>query len=209
MLQKLFFLFIIRPILLIILGMNVRHKERLPKNGPAILVANHNSHLDTLVLMSLYPLRDVKMIRPVAAADYFLKNKWISWFSRTIIRIIPIARRGTKTQDPFKELNESIQNNEILIFFPEGSRGEAERFEKFKSGIAHLSAKHPTVPIYPIFMYGLGKSLPKGDPILVPFFLDIFIGEAVFWNGNKDQFLKRLHDDIQALRDEGRIVEWE
>ncbi|MEQ9067352.1 MAG: 1-acyl-sn-glycerol-3-phosphate acyltransferase, partial [Gimesia chilikensis] len=55
-LKILFFALIVRPIVIIILGLNLRGKQNLPVEGPSIVVANHNSHLDALVLMSLYPL---------------------------------------------------------------------------------------------------------------------------------------------------------
>ncbi|MCA9022341.1 MAG: 1-acyl-sn-glycerol-3-phosphate acyltransferase, partial [Planctomycetaceae bacterium] len=55
-LKILFFALFVRPIVFIVLGLNLRGKPNLPLEGPALIAANHNSHLDTLVLMSLYPL---------------------------------------------------------------------------------------------------------------------------------------------------------
>ena len=75
LLKVLFFALIIKPLTLVLLGLNVRGRKNLPKNGPAIIAANHNSHLDTMVLMGLYPLGQVHKIRPVAAADYFLTKE--------------------------------------------------------------------------------------------------------------------------------------
>jgi 1-acyl-sn-glycerol-3-phosphate acyltransferase len=59
MLQKVFYIFV-KIAVLFLLGLNVRRKDLLPSEGPAIIVANHNSHLDTMVLMALMPLSQLK-----------------------------------------------------------------------------------------------------------------------------------------------------
>ena len=79
------------PLVFVVLGVNLRHGERLPRQGPAILVANHNSHLDTLVLMTLLPHRLLPKIRPVAALDYFLKTRWLAWKVSDTIEPPPAA----------------------------------------------------------------------------------------------------------------------
>ncbi len=98
-LKVLFFALFIKPIVFIVLGLNVRFRERLPLKGPAILAPNHNSHLDTMVLLSLYPLSVIHKIRPVAAADYFLKNRFFAWFSLSVIGIIPLDRSGNTERE--------------------------------------------------------------------------------------------------------------
>jgi 1-acyl-sn-glycerol-3-phosphate acyltransferase len=121
-LRFLFFALIVRFIVLVVIGLNFRKRNQLPERGPAIIVANHNSHLDTLVLLSLFKLRSLLKVRPVAAADYFLRNKWLAWFAKEIMGIIPIIRTG-KASNPLMPCYEALEQQQILILFPEGTRG--------------------------------------------------------------------------------------
>jgi 1-acyl-sn-glycerol-3-phosphate acyltransferase len=209
-LRHLFFRLVVRPVVLIVLGLNVRHRERLPKHGPAIVVANHNSHLDTMVLMTLFPPRMLNKLRPVAAQDYFFRNKWLKWFSLRIIGIIPLDRDAKRSKEhPLAPISQSLEQGEIVILFPEGSRGDPEQMGEFKSGIAHLAKLHPDVPVTPIYMHGLGKALPRGEALLVPFFCDVFVGEPLQWPGNKEQFLTSLGESVSALAAEGKFAAWD
>lgn len=199
LLRLAFFVLIARPIALIVLGLNVRHRERLPLDGPAIIAANHNSHLDVLVLLSLFPLRLLPKLRPVAAADYFTVHPLLAWFSLNVIGILPIKRAVQGGVDPLKSCEAALDRGEILVLFPEGSRGEPEVMGSFKRGIAVLAARHPTVPVTPIFLHGLGKALPKDDPVLVPFFCDVFVGEAMTGQAEQAQFMAALESSMRQL----------
>ncbi len=210
LLRWLFFVVIVRPLALIVIGLNVRHRERLPKSGPALIVANHNSHLDTLVLISLFPLRQLPQIRPVAAVDYFLRNRVLAWFALNVIGIVPLQREvKASAGDPLAAASATLEEGAILILFPEGSRGEPERLSRFKSGVAHLAKRHAEVPVVPIFLHGLGKALPKGEAILVPFFCDVFVGEGLYWNGDKQGWMTDLDDAMHVLATEGKFSPWE
>ena len=209
-LRMLFFAIVVRPIMLVILGMNIRNREKLPDSGPAILVANHNSHLDVLALMCLFPLKRLRKLRPVAAQDYFFRNPFIKWFALRIMAILPLDREVKKTRtSPLAGIYDAIERKEIIILFPEGSRGEPEELGRFKTGIAHIAKKHPEVPIIPCFMHGMGKALPKGEALLVPFFLDVFVGEPLDWEGEKSKFMESLTCQMTALAAQGDFPPWE
>jgi 1-acyl-sn-glycerol-3-phosphate acyltransferase len=209
-LRYLFFAVIIRPLLILIVGLNVRRIKSLPQQGPAVIVANHNSHLDALALISLFPLRLLPQLHPLAASDYFLRNRWQAWIALHIIGIISIERQARGIhQDRLAGVASALEVNNIVIIFPEGSRGQPEQLSQFKSGVAHLARRYPTVPFYLVFIHGLGKTLPKGEALLVPFFCDIFIGEPLYWNGDKFEFMAELSQRMNNLAVEGQFPPWQ
>ena len=193
LLKILFFALVIKPLTLVILGLNIRGRKNLPEKGPHIIAANHNSHLDTMVLMGLFPLCQVYRLRPVAAADYFLKNKFLKWFSLQVIGIIPLERKSRKSKDElFTGCKKALEDGDILIIYPEGSRGDAGKMSELKKGIFHISKLTNNVQISPVIMNGLSKSLPKGEALLVPFNCDVIIGEQMQTKESAECFISEL-----------------
>jgi hypothetical protein len=107
LLRTTFFALVVRPLMMVVLGTNVRRGELLPEQGPAIIVANHNSHLDVFALMNV-----------------------------------------------------------------------------------------------------LGKALPKGEAILVPFFCDLFVGEPIELGLGKKEFMTRLSEAMDELKAEMPRGSW-
>jgi 1-acyl-sn-glycerol-3-phosphate acyltransferase len=203
MLKTLFFMLLVRPLILFVTGVHVQGRELLPEKGPCIIAANHNSHLDTLVLMSLFPLSMLGSVRPVAAADYFLKNRLVAWFSRKVIGIIPLRRRPDRSEGhPFSGVHKALEEGAVVIIFPEGSRGEPETIAPFKTGIAHLAKAFPGVPVLPVYVHGAGKSLPKGEALFVPFVIDVTVAPPLHAGEETPRaFTERLEAGIRALRE--------
>jgi len=210
LLRGAFFLLIVRPVLTIALGTHVRGRDHLPKKGPAIVVANHNSHLDTLTILAMFPMRNLPSLRPVAAMDYFMRSGPMAWFATNIIGIIPIVRGGgDRNADPLAPCRDALDRGDILILFPEGSRGEPEKLSAFKKGVAHLVKSRPDTPVHPLFMHGLGKALPKDSFLLVPFNCDVVVGETLSWTGSVESFMETLQSAMTGLAGQIHMVPWD
>jgi len=200
---------VVRPIARLLFGLDVIGKHRLPKDGPAIVAANHNSHVDTIVLLCLFPSKLLAKLRPVAAADHFDKGGFGSWFSRNIIGIIPIKRGGaSRTEDVLLGAKEALARGEILVVFPEGSRGAPEEMTRFKTGVARLAEFSPQTPVTPVYLQGAGRSLPKDAKLFVPFNTTAVVGEPLIWNGSHHGFVEMLRERIETLKAQAPPLRW-
>jgi len=207
MYKKVFFKFFIKPFILLITGMLIKGKENIPKNEPYLIIANHNSHLDILAIMSMYKSSELINVNPVAASDYFFKNKYLKWVSLNLIGIIPINRKIKREGNahPLDEVYRKIEEGKTLIIFPEGSRGEPEQLQKFKNGIGHIAKKYPDLKILPIILENAGKALPKNEALFVPLIIKIEIKEAFTFNClNLDikNFVQKLEENFKKDNNE-------
>ena len=143
-----------------------------------------------------------------SAADYFAGG--MGWFAKTIIGIISVARgSGKQGGNPLAACEVGLDRGDILIIFPEGSRGEPEALAAFKKGIGHLAKARPKVPVIPIFMHGLGKALPKGSALLVPFNCLVSVGEPLYGKESHDAFVSELETRLTELAAEEKLPVWD
>lgn len=207
-LRRLLLVVIVKPLVWLVIGFDVRGAENLPRSGPAIIAANHNSHIDTLLLLSLFPSSQLHLVRPVAAADYFLSSRFSAWFARVVVGIIPITRRAAGRDDVLAGCRDALARGEILLIFPEGTRGSAEEMSDFKTGIARLAEQFPEAPVTPVYLQGAGRVLPRGAHTPVPFNCSAIIGESFGWTGNRSAFMERLRGTVETLRQDAPPLRW-
>ncbi len=171
-----------------------------------IIVANHNSHLDTITLLASLPADILHKVKPIAAGDYFGKNWLTRNLSSFFINAVLIDRKGMKENPesaPIPRMISELEMGNSLILFPEGTRGEPEELKPFKRGIALVLSKKSDVPYIPAFLSGMGKNLPKGGVIPVPFNSYIRFGNPT-WVASEDtrSIISKIQDDILQLRTE-------
>jgi 1-acyl-sn-glycerol-3-phosphate acyltransferase len=204
-----FLTLIARPLAAIFTGADVVGRENLPTQGPAIIAANHTSHVDTLLLLTIFPARLMTRLRPVAAADYFLRGPVIGWFSRTLVGIVPVDRASQGREDVLAPARQALEAGDIVIIFPEGTRGPAnDELGPLKAGVARLSAAFPQAPVIPIWLEGAGRVLPKGAMLPAPMNCTVMVGEPIAWSGDKLDFLEALRASLEQLRKSAPPQRW-
>jgi len=75
--------------------------------------------------------------------------------------------------------------------------------------VGRLARRFPRAPVVPVFLHGLGKSLPRGSWLPVPFFCDVFVGEPLHGNADTHAFMDALAARMAALAAEGNFPPWD
>lgn len=200
LLRKYFHILLLRPIIKLIFGVNVVGGENFDDLKQFIIIANHNSHLDVLLLFNILPVPAIVTTRPIAEETYFIRNRFI--FNLVKFALDPIwVKRGKqeKHEDPFLDTKVSLDAGENIIIFPEGSRGEPGEMVKFKSGIGRLVQQYPDIPIIPVFLSGPEKVLPKNSWLLLPFWNQVTVGPPQYCAGVHHQITRFLENILIEL----------
>ncbi|MEI2732780.1 MAG: lysophospholipid acyltransferase family protein [Dermatophilaceae bacterium] len=130
-----------------------------PPTGPAILVANHQSHADTAALLASIPPTS----RPVmaAAADYWFSNRLRRTTMATIVAALPVHRSAQGSYAALREAAAPVlRGGGIVVVFPEGTRSTDGIVGEFHPGAVRL-ADDLDVPLVPVALLGTAQVLPK------------------------------------------------
>ncbi len=149
----------------------VEGREHLNKlDEPTIFIANHQSHMDTPVIMETLTERVRDNLLFGAAQDrWFVKGKekliLQPWYQSLVLGNFPIKRGGgSKALDYASWL---LDQGSHICIFPEGTRAMSESLGEFRNGVSLLALKH-NVPVVPIVLQGLRELRPKGAKEITP-----------------------------------------
>ena len=183
------------------LGAVVSFETELDPGRQRIFVANHSSHLDTLLIWASLPTRLRRRTRPVAAGDYWGSSRLRRFLAGRLLRAVLIDRQGGGRQ-ALALMSEALTSGDSLLLFPEGTRGSGSEPQAFKSGIYHLAQDHPSVEVVPVCLENLNRILPKGEFLPVPLLGRVSFGAptGIEPDEDKDTFLVRLRAAVIALK---------
>ena len=193
-----------RNFLKIIIGLKCYNNEILRKKKQFILIANHNSHMDTMAIMSCMPFRYIHRVHPVAADDFFGGSRFKEILMRYLVNATLIPRKSANSDDgvnPIKVMSNLLEKGRSIIIYPEGSRGTPGVMSDFKKGIGYLVKKNPTVDVIPVYLDGLHKTLPKGKHLILPYNCRIIFGDSINFNSfDLDDIISNAEKAIHKVR---------
>jgi 1-acyl-sn-glycerol-3-phosphate acyltransferase len=136
--------------------------------GPVVFVANHNSHMDTPVILRALPTRWRRRTAVAAAADYFYDKRGKALSVSLAFGTVPLDRTSGAGVGPGQtaHLDRLIGDGGSLLVFPEGTRSRDGRVGRLRPGAAQLAAEHQ-LPIVPIYVSGTGEAMPRGHRWMV------------------------------------------
>jgi len=131
--------------------------------GPVVFVANHNSHMDTPVILRALPGRVRRRTAVAAAADYFYDKRRKALSASLVFGTVPLDRNSGAGVGPGQtaHLDRLFAGGGSLLVFAEGTRSRDGRVGRLRSGAALLAAEHH-LPMVPIYVSGTGQAMPRG-----------------------------------------------
>jgi 1-acyl-sn-glycerol-3-phosphate acyltransferase len=190
--------------LLAVAGISVRvlHPERLAKGRSFVIVANHESFCDILVLLANLPMQ----VRFLAKRSVF-QVPVLGW-SIAAAGFVPVDRgdrsRGAETVEAALE---RLSGGRSLVIFPEETRTRTGDLLPFKRGAAHLALKSG-LPILPVALAGTYRVLKRGSLVITPGVVAMSVGEPIEVSGqtlrDREKVTRAARDEVEALRAEAQ-----
>lgn len=149
--------------------------ENIPRTEPVVIVANHSSYADHFMTLTLlHALRPGQVWYPTKAEAFETLGSRVWHESMNCFSV----QRDAPSDAIFIKAKEVLDAGNILVLYPEGTRGPGDQLLPFKSG-AFRMALASGAPVVPIGMWNLHRVLPKGSSRVTNEVAAVAIGSAL------------------------------
>ena len=181
--------------------------------GPVIFAPNHQSHLDTPLILSTLPSRYRYRVAAAMWKEYFdahfsperhtrferFVDSLIYWLVALFFNAFPVPQTEAGARQSLRYIGDLISDNWSILFFPEGERTEAVEIHRFQLGIGLLAGRL-RLPVIPIRLRGVEKVLHRHQWWPRPGSVEIVFGAPLYLQGEDYAALaKQVEDAVLAL----------
>lgn len=139
-------------------SMQIEGRQHIPRTGPVLALANHQSHLDPPLMGAVAGNRGMAAV----ARESLLENPFFGWWV-TSYKSIPI-RRGAGDTSAIRKILEVLKSGEYVAMFPEGTRSRDGLMQPLERGVTLLLRKADCL-VVPVGIEGTGLAWPRGKPM--------------------------------------------
>jgi long-chain acyl-CoA synthetase len=194
--------------------MRVEGREHLAGiAGPVIFAANHQSHMDTPMIMAALPGRLRYRIAPAMAKEFFKAHFFpsdygrVAWFTNSLnyylsalfFNAFPLPQREAGARQTLRYIGEVLEDGFSVLIFPEGKRTDTGAIDRFRPGIGMIASRL-NVPVVPVRLDGLDRVLHHTWRMAKPGRIRVAFGAPIRLSGDDFEALaRRVEDAVRAL----------
>jgi long-chain acyl-CoA synthetase len=203
----------ILPIARIFAWVRVQGLEHLDHiSGPVVFAANHQSHMDVPVILSVLPGRWRARIAPAMAKEFFKAHFFPAEFSKRQVftnrlnyylaafffNTFPLPQREAGARQTLRYIGEVTGAGYSVLIFPEGVRSETGEIKPFRGGIGMIGSRLG-LPVIPVRLDGVGRVLHTRWKMAKPGYVSVTFGRPMRLSG--DDYAELARQVEQAVRD--------
>lgn len=175
---------------------SVYNEDRVPKDGGVVIVSNHVSYIDPLIVGISLTRRATFIAKEELFNNTTIMGEFVTKFS------IPV-KRDNPQPSTVKEAVRRLRANEIIVLFPQGTRQESfDSDAELKRG-ASVMSKLSSSPIVPAYISGSDKILPPGSKFPRPYKLRINFGQPIDTKElSDDEISRKIIESMIGLKEE-------
>lgn len=174
-----------------------RVRGNVPRSGPFVVVSNHESGVDTCLVLAFSP-RPTRLVSKAANRRLPIVGL-AAWASGVLF--LPEERTLSASDDAAPIIEEAVRvvrRGVSVAFFPEGSRSRGRGVRRFRKGAFEVAAA-TGAPVLPMVIVGSGAFMPPGRPgPLGPYRLTVEFLPARRVEGDVDEFRRALRHEVAA-----------
>jgi len=194
--------------------MRVEGLEHLARiDRPVIFAANHQSHMDTPMIMAALPARLRYRIAPAMAKEFFKAHFFpenysrTAWFTNSLnyylsalfFNAFPLPQREAGARQTLRYIGDVLEDGFSVLIFPEGKRTDDGTIDKFRPGIGMIAARL-NVPVVPVRIEGLDRVLHHTWRMAKPGRIRVAFGAPLRLAGEDyERAAKQVEDAVRAL----------
>jgi long-chain acyl-CoA synthetase len=204
----------ILPLARVFAWLRVDGREHLDAlHGPVIFAANHQSHMDTPVILAALPPRWRYRTATAMAKEFFKAHFFpeqygrVAWFTNSLnyylaalfFNAFPIPQREAGARQTLRYVGDLVAQNSSVLIFPEGRRSDAGEIGRFMPGIGMIASRLG-VPVVPVRIVGLDKVLHPSWRMARPGRVRVAFGKPVHLSGDDyEELAKRVETAVRNL----------